>query len=132
MGRYFSAKPIVIIFDEFPTLLSIAKPNVAKEILGYFNTLLLKGRMARIKIITLMNRVYLSTNGYSVLTSIQHDQYSIRIGMGNLKADAKRMLFRNIDEELETVIEIRTGYIMIDGQHTKPKYLEAPLLPKNS
>lgn len=124
-------KPLVVIIDEFSAVLSVANPKVAKEITGYFNNLLLKGRMVGIEIVLIMQRPDISSNT-SGLTGQQRDQFGVRIGMGNMTSDGRRMLFGNTDTEFQNVQEIGAGYIMIDGQHTRPVYFEAPLLPKNS
>lgn len=127
-----NAKPLVVIIDEFSAVLSVANPKVAKEITGYFNNILLKGRMVGIEIVLIMQRSDISSNSNNGLTGQQRDQFGVRIGMGNMTSDARRMLFGNTDAEFQTVKEIGAGYIMIDGQHTKPTYFEAPLLPQNS
>lgn len=127
-----NAKPLVVIIDEFSAVLSVANPKVAKEITRYFNNILLKGRMVGIEIVLIMQRPDISSNSNNGLTGQQRDQFGVRIGMGNMTSDARRMLFGNTDAEFQTVKEIGAGYIMIDGQHTKPTYFEAPLLPQNS
>ncbi len=126
-----TAKPLVLIIDEFSAVLSVANPKVAKEITGYFNNLLLKGRMVGIEIVLIMQRPDISSNSNNGLTGQQRDQFGVRIGMGNMTSDGRRMLFGNTDAEFQTVKEIGAGYIMIDGKHTKPVYFEAPLLPQN-
>lgn len=126
-----NAKPLVVIIDEFSAVLSVANPKVAKEITGYFNNILLKGRMVGIEIVLIMQRPDISSNSNNGLTGQQRDQFGVRIGMGNMTSDARRMLFGNTDAEFQTVKEIGAGYIMIDGKHTKPVYFEAPLLPQN-
>lgn len=126
-----NAKPLVVIIDEFSAVLSVANPKVAKEITGYFNSLLLKGRMVGIEIVLIMQRPDISSNSSSGLTGQQRDQFGVRIGLGNMTSDGRRMLFGNTDAEFQSVKEIGAGYIMIDGKHTKPVYFEAPLLPQN-
>lgn len=127
-----NAKPLVVIIDEFSAVLSVANPKVAKEITGYFNNLLLKGRMVGIEIVLIMQRPDISSNLNNGLTGQQRDQFGVRIGMGNMTSDGRRMLYGNTDAEFQTVKEIGAGYIMIDGKHIEPVYFEAPLLPKNS
>ena len=127
-----NAKPLVVIIDEFSAVVSVANPKVAKEITGYFNNLLLKGRMVGIEIVLIMQRPDISSNSNNGLTGQQRDQFGVRIGMGNLSGYARTMLYGHTDNEFQTVKEIGAGYIMIDGQHTKPTYFEAPLLPQNS
>lgn len=126
-----NAKPLVVIIDEFSAVLSVANPKVAKEIIGYFNSLLLKGRMVGIEMVLIMQRPDISSNSSSGLTGQQRDQFGVRIGMGNMTNDGRRMLFGNTGAEFQTVKEIGAGYIIIDGKHTKPVYFEAPLLPQN-
>ncbi|MDT2841315.1 FtsK/SpoIIIE domain-containing protein [Vagococcus lutrae] len=126
-----NAKPLVVIIDEFSAVLSVANPKVAKEIIGYFNSLLLKGRMVGIEMVLIMQRPDISSNSSSGLTGQQRDQFGVRIGMGNMTNDGRRMLFGNTEAEFQTVKEIGAGYIIIDGKHTKPVYFEAPLLPQN-
>lgn len=126
-----NAKPLVVIIDEFSAVLSVADPKVAKEITGYFNSLLLKGRMVGIEMVLIMQRPDISSNSSSGLTGQQRDQFGVRIGMGNMTNDGRRMLFGTTDAEFQTVKEIGAGYIMVDGKHTKPVYFEAPLLPQN-
>ena len=126
-----NAKPLVVIIDEFSAVLSTANPKVAKEITGYFNNLLLKGRMVGIEIVLIMQRPDISSNSNNGLTGQQRDQFGVRIGMGNMTSDGRRMLFGNTDAEFQTVKEIGAGHIMIEGKHTKPVYFEAPLLPQN-
>lgn len=127
-----NAKPLVVIIDEFSAVLSVANPKVAKEITAYFNNLLLKGRMVGIEIVLIMQRPDISSNSNNGLTGQQRDQFGVRIGMGNLSSYARTMLYGHTDNEFQTVKEIGAGYIMIDGQQTKPTYFEAPLLPQNS
>lgn len=127
-----NAKPLVVIIDEFSAILSVANPKVAKEITGYFNNLLLKGRMVGIEIVLIMQRPDISSNSNNGLTGQQRDQFGVRIGIGNLSSYARTMLYGHTDNEFQTVKEIGAGYIMIDGQQTKPTYFEAPLLPQNS
>ena len=126
-----AAKPLVVIIDEFSAVLSVANPKVAKEITGYFNNLLLKGRMVGIEIVLIMQRPDISSNSNNGLTGQQRDQFNIRIGMSDMTTDGRRMLFGNTDAEFQSVKEIGAGYIMIDGKHKKPVYFEAPLLPQN-
>lgn len=126
------AKPLVLIIDEFSAVLSVANPKVAKEITGYFNNLLLKGRMVGIEIVLIMQRPDIVSSSGGGLTGQQRDQFGVRIGMGNMTSDGRRMLFGNTDNEFQNVKEIGAGYIMIDGRYTKPIYFEAPLLPQNS
>lgn len=126
-----NAKPLVVIIDEFSAVLSVANSKVAKEITGYFNNLLLKGRMVGIEIVLIMQRPDISSNLNNGLTGQQRDQFGVRIGMGNLSSYARTMLYGHTDAEFQTVKEIGAGYIMIDGKHTKPVYFEAPLLPQN-
>ncbi|HEM4403515.1 TPA: cell division protein FtsK [Streptococcus suis] len=126
-----NAKPLVVIIDEFSAVLSVANSKVAKEITEYFNNLLLKGRMVGIEIVLIMQRPDISSNSNNGLTGQQRDQFGVRIGMGNMTIDGRRMLFGNTDTEFQTVKEIGAGYILIDGKHTKPVYFEAPLLPEN-
>lgn len=126
-----NAKPLVVIIDEFSAVLSVANPKVAKEITGYFNNILLKGRMVGIEIVLIMQRPDIVSSSGGGLTGQQRDQFGVRIGMGNMTSDGRRMLFGNTDAEFQTVKEIGAGYIMIDGKHIKPIYFEAPLLPQN-
>ena len=125
-----SAKPIVLIIDEFSAILATANPKVAKEISNYFTSLLLKGRMVGIEIVLIMQRPDISSNGINGLTGQQRDQFGIRIGMGNMTKDGRKMLFGNTESEFLTINEIGSGYIMIDGRYNSPIYFEAPLLPK--
>lgn len=127
-----NAKPLVVIIDEFSAVLSVANPKVAKEITGYFNNLLLKGRMVGIEIVLIMQRPDISSNSNNGLTGQQRDQFGVRIGMGNLSSYARTMVYGHTDNEFQTVKEIGAGYIMIVGQHKQPIYFEAPLLPQNS
>ena len=127
-----NAKPLVVIIDEFSAVLSVANSKVVKEITGYFNNLLLKGRMVGIEIVLIMQRPDISSNSNNGLTGQQRDQFGVRIGMGNLSSYARTMVYGHTDNEFQTVKEIGAGYIMIVGQHKKPTYFEAPLLPQNS
>ena len=129
-----AAKPLVVIIDELSAVLSVANTKVAKEITGYFNNILLKGRMVGIEIVLIMQRpdIVSSSGGGGGLTGQQRDQFGVRIGMGNMTSDGRRMLFGNTDNEFKSIKEIGAGYIMIDGRYTKPIYFEAPLLPQNS
>ena len=127
-----NAKPLVVIIDEFSAVLSVANSKVVKEITGYFNNLLLKGRMVGIEIVLIMQRPDISSNSNNGLTGQQRDQFGVRIGMGNLSSYARTMLYGHTDDEFQTVKEIGSGHIMIDGRYTKPIYFEAPLLPQNS
>lgn len=127
-----NAKPLVVIIDEFSAVLSVANSKVAKEITGYFNNLLLKGRMVGIEIVLIMQRPDISSNSNNGLTGQQRDQFGVRIGMGNLSSYARTMLYGHADDEFQTVKEIGAGHIMIDSIHIEPVYFEAPLLPKNS
>ncbi|HEU6870312.1 TPA: cell division protein FtsK [Streptococcus pneumoniae] len=127
-----AAKPLVVIIDELSAVLSVANTKVAKEITGYFNNILLKGRMVGIEIVLIMQRPDIVSSSGGGLTGQQRDQFGVRIGMGNMTSDGRRMLFGNTDNEFQNIKEIGAGYIMIDGRYTKPIYFEAPLLPQNS
>lgn len=127
-----TAKPLVVIIDELSAVLSVANTKVAKEITGYFNNILLKGRMVGIEIVLIMQRPDIVSGSGGGLTGQQRDQFGVRIGMGNMTNDGRRMLFGNTDNEFQNIKEIGAGYIMIDGRYTKPIYFEAPLLPQNS
>ena len=87
--------------------------------------------MVGIEMVLIIQRPDISSNSSSGLTGQQRDQFGVRIGMGNMTNDGRRMLFGNTEAEFQTVKEIGAGYIIIDGKHTKPVYFEAPLLPQN-
>lgn len=85
-----------------------------------------------IEIILIMQRPDIVSSSGGGLTGQQRDQFGVRIGMGNMTSDGRRMLFGNTDNEFQNIKEIGAGYIMIDGQYTKPIYFEAPLLSQNN
>ena len=120
-----NAKPLIVIIDEFSALSAVASPKTMKEINGYLFNLILKGRQAGIEVVMLMQRP-----DANILSGNIRDQFGVRIGLGNLTNDGRKMLFGITDNDFKTVQTVGGGFILIDGneQTNKPVYFETPLL----
>ena len=119
-----NVKPIVIIFDEYSAFVSVSSPKVIKEVNGYLYSLILKGRQAGIEVVCIMQRP-----DASILSGNIRDQFGVRIGLGNLSPEGRKMIFGNNNGEFKTIVEMGGGYILIDGQTHKPNYFETPIIP---
>ncbi|WP_333880554.1 FtsK/SpoIIIE domain-containing protein [Lysinibacillus capsici] len=118
-----NTKPLVIVFDEYAAFASVSSQKVVKEVNGYLFNLILKGRQAGIEVVMVMQRP-----DANILSGNLRDQFGVRIGLGNITEDGRKMLFGSLDMEYKTITEIGGGYIMIDSQHTTPVYFETPLI----
>ena len=118
-------KPLVLVFDEFAAFTSVSNSKVNKEVQNYLFNLILKGRQAGIEVIMIMQRP-----DANLLNGNIRDQFGVRIGLGNMTDDGRKMLFGSVDMEYKTIQNIGGGYIMIDGQHNTPIYFESPLIEK--
>lgn len=121
-----SLKPLVLVFDEFAAFASVSNSKVNKEVQSYLFNLILKGRQAGIEVIMIMQRP-----DANLLNGNIRDQFGVRIGLGNMTDDGRKMLFGSIDMEYKTIQNIGGGFIMIDGQHNTPIYFESPLIDKD-
>ncbi|WP_283750986.1 FtsK/SpoIIIE domain-containing protein [Bacillus cereus] len=118
-------KPLVVVIDEYAAFTAISSPKVIKEVQGYLFNLILKGRQAGIEIIMIMQRP-----DANLLSGSLRDQFGVRIGLGNMTDDGRKMLFGSVDMEFKSIREIGGGYTMIEGQHNNPIYIETPLITK--
>lgn len=118
-------KPLVLVFDEFAAFASVSNSKVNKEVQSYLFNLILKGRQAGIEVIMIMQRP-----DANLLNGNIRDQFGVRIGLGNMTDDGRKMLFGSVDMEYKTIQNIGGGYIMIDGQHNTPIYFESPFIDK--
>lgn len=118
-------KPLVLVFDEFAAFASVSNSKVNKEVQNYLFNLILKGRQAGIEVIMIMQRP-----DANLLNGNIRDQFGVRIGLGNMTDDGRKMLFGSVDMEYKTIQNIGGGYIMIDGQHNTPIYFESPFMDK--
>jgi len=119
-----NAKPLILIFDEYSAFVSVSSPKAVKEVNSYLFNLILKGRQAGIEVVMIMQRP-----DANILSGNLRDQFGVRIGLSNMTADGRKMIFGTVDMEYQTVQEIGGGYILIDGQYNAPIYFEAPLIP---
>ncbi|EOO11491.1 FtsK/SpoIIIE domain-containing protein [Bacillus cereus] len=116
-------KPLVIVIDEYAAFAAVSSQKVVKEVQGYLFNLILKGRQAGIEVVMIMQRP-----DANILSGNLRDQFGVRIGLGNMTDEGRRMLFGSVDMEFKSIREIGGGYAMIDGQHNAPVYIETPLL----
>lgn len=116
-------KPIVIVFDEYAAFTSMSNSKINKEVQSYLFNLILKGRQAGIEVIMLMQRP-----DANLLSGNIRDQFGIRIGLGNMTNDGRKMIFGTTDTVYKSIQEIGGGYILIDGQHIQPIYFESPFI----
>lgn len=117
-------KPIVLVFDEYSAFVSISSQKVVNEVNSYLHNLILKGRQAGIEVVMIMQRP-----DANILSGNIRDQFGVRIGLGNMSNDGRKMLFGNADVDYKTITEMGGGYILIDGQICRPVYFETPLIP---
>ncbi|EKZ0314979.1 DUF87 domain-containing protein [Listeria monocytogenes] len=120
-----NALPMVVMIDEFSALSASTDNKIMKEINGYLFNLILKGRQAGIEIVMIMQRP-----DTSILSGNIRDQFGVRIGLGNMTDDGRKMLFGTTDTNFKTVQEIGGGFIQIEANEiaSKPIYFETPLL----
>ncbi|MEW9575625.1 FtsK/SpoIIIE domain-containing protein [Bacillus toyonensis] len=118
-------KPLVVVIDEYAAFTAVSSSKVIKEVQGYLFNLILKGRQAGIEIIMIMQRP-----DANLLSGNLRDQFGVRIGLGNMTDDGRRMLFGSVDMEFKSIREIGGGYTMIEGQHNAPIYIETPLITR--
>lgn len=118
-------KPLVLVFDEFAAFASVSNSKVNKEVQNYLFNLILKGRQAGIEVIMIMQRP-----DANLLNGNIRDQFGVRIGLGNMTNDGRKMLFDSVDMEYKTIQNIGGGYIMIDGKYNTPIYFESPFIDK--
>ena len=70
-------------------------------------------------------------NANNIPTELR-DNLSVRLAMGNMSAEAYRMVFGECELK-STVNEVGAGYIYLDGLGwEKPKYFQAPFLDYKS
>ncbi|MDM5319021.1 FtsK/SpoIIIE domain-containing protein [Bacillus altitudinis] len=119
-------KPLVVVIDEYAALSSVSSPKTLKEINSYLTSLILKGRQSGIEICMIMQRP-----DANILAGNLRDQFGVRIGLGNMTDEGRKMLFGSVDMKYKSVNEIGGGFVMIDGQHNAPVYFESPLVPKD-
>lgn len=125
MERLPGVKPLVVVIDEYAAFTAVSSSKVIKEVQGYLFNLILKGRQAGIEIIMIMQRP-----DANLLSGNLRDQFGVRIGLGNMTDDGRRMLFGSVDMEFKSIREIGGGYTMIEGQHNAPIYIETPLITR--
>lgn len=115
-------QPIFIFFDEVSAAMIGAEPKEKKEIMKYLTQLILKGRQAGINLILATQRP-----DADVISANLRDQLSVRIALGNLSADGKKMMFGSLDRELLNFSsdEKGVGYIQIWGLHSQPQEFRA-------
>ncbi len=119
--------PIFIIFDEVSAAMIGAEPKEKKEIMKYLTQLILKGRQAGINLILATQRP-----DADVISANLRDQLSVRIALGNLSADGKKMMFGALERELMNFSseEKGIGYIQIWGLHSQPQEFKATFWDK--
>lgn len=120
---FSDVKPLVVVIDEYAAFAAVSSQKVVKEVQGYLFNLILKGRQAGIEVVMIMQRP-----DANILSGNLRDQFGVRIGLGNMTDEGRRMLFGSVDMEFKSIREIGGGYVMIDGQHNAPVYIETPLL----
>ncbi|WP_242271299.1 FtsK/SpoIIIE domain-containing protein [Bacillus cereus group sp. BfR-BA-01310] len=120
---FSNVKPLVVVIDEYAAFAAVSSQKVVKEVQGYLFNLILKGRQAGIEVVMIMQRP-----DANILSGNLRDQFGVRIGLGNMTDEGRRMLFGSVDMEFKSIREIGGGYVMIDGQHNAPVYIETPLL----
>lgn len=118
-----NAKSLVLIFDEYSAFVSVSSPKVVKKVNSYLSNLILKGRQTGIEVVMIMQRP-----DANILSGNLRDQFGVRIGLSNMTADGRRILYGTVETEFKTIQEIGGGYIQIDGQHDTPVYFETPLM----
>lgn len=116
-------KPIIFVFEEYSAFVSISSQKVVNEVNGYLHNLILRGRQAGVEVVLIMQRP-----DASIISGNIRDQFGVRIGLGNMSNDGRKMIFGNVDFDYKTITEIGGGYILIDGQG-RPVYFETPLIP---
>ena len=108
-NRERNAKPIFLIVDEFAALrIALPKKEFA-EINDSLKRIILMGRASNIHILMALQRPETS-----VLDGTIRDNYSIRIGLGNLKDENYKMVFGVTKDDSVLHREVGQGYISIN------------------
>ena len=123
----YGLKPVFLIFDELGAYRAGADKKVFAETMDNLTQIILKGREMGVFCV-------LSTqqpNANNIPTELR-DNLSVRLAMGNMSAEAYRMVFGECELK-STVNEVGAGYIYLDGLGwEKPKYFQAPFLDYKS
>ncbi|MCH4201202.1 MAG: cell division protein FtsK [Clostridium tyrobutyricum] len=122
----FGLPPIIVIFDEYSAFIRSVDKKLAKEVLDYIFTIVMKGRQSGITVEILMQR----PSAEDLPTNIR-SQMGFKAGLGAMDKIGYNMIFDNNNVEYKTVTEKGGGYIQIDGIHTAPVYFETPYIDKN-
>ncbi len=123
--------PVVLYIDELGALYAqIKSMKNSKELNnGVFSgltELILKGREVGVNICLASQQVNANNLGGS---TEMRDQFGVRIGLSNLKAENSKMLYGSFEGDLPQVEGKGVGYFYLEGlAWDKPKYFEAPFL----
>lgn len=108
-NRERNAEPIFLIVDEFAALRIALPKKEFTEINDSLKRIILMGRASNIHILMALQRPETS-----VLDGTIRDNYSIRIGLGNLKDENYKMVFGVTKDDSVLHREIGQGYISIN------------------
>lgn len=122
----FNLPVVIVIFDEFSAFMHSVDKKIAKEVLDYVFTIVMKGRQAGVMVEILMQR----PSADDLPTNIRA-QIGFKAGLGNMDSIGYNMIFNSNNIEYKTVTEKGGGYIQLDGIHTSPVYFETPYIDKD-
>lgn len=118
----YKLSPVVLVFDELGGYRAGADKKVFTETMANLTEIVLKGREMGVFVV-------LSTqqpNANNIPTELR-DNLSVRLALGNMSAEAYRMVFGENIADLQGFKTVGSGYIFLDGLGwTSPKPFEAP------
>lgn len=101
---------IYLIFDEYAFFINRLEKKQAEEIKKQLAEMLMAGRTFGIHIIIALQR-----GDASYFSNGARDNFGMRLGLGALKEESKKMLFEEDKNEVERQ-STGKGYLLIDGQ----------------
>lgn len=123
----YGFKPVFIVFDEVAAFMAAADKKLSKEIEDYMSEIILKGRQAGVFMILTTQR----PDADVIKTSIR-DQLCFKVAFGQMSKTGYTMIFGSDFNDLELLdSSTGSGYVYIDGVHTKPVQFKSPLFENN-
>ncbi|EGO9190436.1 DUF87 domain-containing protein [Enterococcus faecalis] len=104
---------LYFIFDEYAFFINRLAKKEAEEIKKQLADLLMAGRTFKIHVIVSLQRGDATYFPFGA-----RDNFGIRLGLGTLKEESKKMLFED-DKDNVTPQKIGRGYLLNDGQRLK-------------
>lgn len=118
----YGYKPVAVFFDEVGAFRASADKKTYEETMKNLTEIILKGRQVGVFCV-------LSTqqpNANNIPTELR-DNLSVRVALGNMSDEAYRMVFGDTIDSFESITEVGSGYIYLDGLGwNSPRYFETP------